>query len=142
MAESSLVQFPLAFITCFFNSLSMTLLDFSIYPLLYRCPSEVDLCLIPELSSNFSTPLSMNCVPFSNIKMLGMPNRHTILFQMNFRTLAAKIVVMGLTSIHFVKWSMPTRRYFTCPFDSGKGPSMSTPQMAKCHGVAVQLFNR
>lgn len=137
MTWSSSSQLLLAFPTYFFNSSSMILLAVSVCPLLCGSSIEIALCLIPRHLRNFLTPLSMNCVPLLEIKVLGIPNWHTIFFQMNFRTLAAKMVVIGSASIHLVKWSMPTRIYFTCSFDSGKYLSMSTSQMANGHGVTM-----
>lgn len=103
MAGSSSAQLPLAFPTHFFNSHIMTLLVASVCPLLYGCSKEVALCLIPRLSRNFSTPLSIKYVLLGEIKVLGIPNWHTMFFQMNFRTLVAKMVAMGSAAIHMVK---------------------------------------
>lgn len=95
MVGNSSAQLPLALLTHFFNSLSMTLLVALVCPLLCGWSTEVALCLIPRLSRNFSTPFSTNCVPLSEIKVLGIPNQHTMFFQMNFQTLVVEIVAMG-----------------------------------------------
>jgi len=51
-----------------------------------------------------------------------------------------KIVDTGSTLIHFVKWSMPTRRNFTCPFTKEKVQEYLLPKFTKGHG-AITLCN-
>lgn len=97
----------------------------------------IALCLILEFVRNYSTPLSMNYFLLLKIKVLGITNWHIMFFQMNFWTFATEMVVMGSTSIHFVKWSILAKRNFTCPFEREKGLSMSTPRVAKGHRAIV-----
>lgn len=118
----------------------MTFLAASICQLLSGCSIKVSRCLIPIFARNSLTPLSMNYFPLSNIKVLGISNLHTMFFQINLLTLVVETTATSLASIHFVKWSMPTRRKFTCPFAGGKGPTMYTPQVAKGH-EAFMLCN-
>lgn len=97
----------------------------------------IALCLILEFVRNYSTPLSMNYFLLLKIKVLGITNWHIMFFQMNFWTFAIEMVVMGSTSICFMKWSILTRRNFSCPFVGGKGLSISTPQEVKGHGTTM-----
>lgn len=59
---------------------------------------------------NSPTPLSMNFFSLSKVRVFGISNQKAMFFQMNFKTLVTKIVAIGSTSIHFVNWSMLTRR--------------------------------
>ena len=102
------------------------------------CSTKVARCLIPRFIRNSSTSLLMNCFTLSNIKVLRILNLHTTFFQMNLWILAIEIVTTGFTSIHFLKWSMPTRRNFTHPFTAGKDLTIYTPQVAK---VPTMLCN-
>ena len=45
----------------------------------------------------------------------------------------------GLASIHFVKYSMETTRYFICRTVKGKGPRISIPHVWNNHGLYIDL---
>jgi len=63
------------------------------------------------------------------ISFLGILKRHTTFFQRKVCTLWTVITATGSTSIHFVKYSIATIRYFNCRIAWGKGPRMSIPQV-------------
>ena len=57
------------------------------------------------------------------------PKRQTMFFHTKCWILWAMICATGSTSIHFVKYSMATTRYFSCRIAKEKGPRISIPQV-------------
>lgn len=101
MVGSSLVQLPLAFLSRFFNSLSMTLLVSSICPLLCGCSTEVSV-FDPQTFMEFLN--SFVNKPCSIVRDQGVRNVKSVhnAIPNEFLKLASEMVVMGLACIHFV----------------------------------------
>ena len=108
-------------------------------------PSEsamgsVRVCACLRLAAPVCTFSGTECsfvwtAPLSDIRRLGTPKRHTIFFHTKCCTLCAVICATGSASIHLVKYSMATIKYFICLIASGKGPRMSSPHVWKGHGL-------
>ena len=117
-----------------------------LFSFIFRCNSKAenhhwrtslklkDPASIEASQANFHhslTPLLMNYFSLSEIKVLGISKWQTMFFQMNFWTFVAEMVAIGSGSIYFVKWSMPTRRNFTCPFAGEKVQVCLLPKRRK-----------
>ena len=128
---------PLAFSNLLFNPHSNTLLVDSTYLLVCGCSTNVKICLIPNSTYNSFSCLLANCVPLFEIICLGTSKRHTTLFQTKLRTFWVVITATGSVSIHLVKYSIATIRYFTCPAAKGNRPRMSIPYVWKGHRLCI-----
>ena len=86
-------------------------------------------------SHNFFNMWLANWVALSDTRRLGMPKRHTKFFHTKLWILCAVIWAIGSTSIHFVKYSIATTKYFICLIAKGKGPKMSIPHVWNGQGL-------
>jgi len=68
-------------------------------------------------------------VPLSDTKRFGTPKWYTIFFHTKCVILWIVICATSSASIHFVKYSIATTRYFICLIAKGKGPRMSIPHV-------------
>ena len=84
---------------------------------------------MPTSAHRFLSCWLANWVPLSDTSRLGTPKRHTMFFQTKCCTLCAVIWATGSASIHLVKYSMATIRYFIFLIVRGNGPRMSIPHV-------------
>ena len=130
-------QPPFAFSSLLFRPLNRILLGNSSWPLVWGCSMEAKICLIPNSVHRFSSCRLANLVPLSDTKCLGTPNRHTTFFHTKCWILWVVIWAIGSASIHLVKWSMVTMRYFIQRKAKGNGPKIIIPQVWKVHGLEM-----
>ena len=105
----------------------------------WGCSTDVNTCLIPTSVHSFPNCWLANWVPLSEIRRLGTPKRHTMFFQTKCCTLCAVICATGSASIHLVKYSMATIKYFICLIANGNRPKISIPQVWKGHALYMDL---
>jgi len=98
-------------------------------PVCLGCSTDVNSCFIPSSVHILPNVWLANWVPLSDTKHFGTPKRHTMFFHTKCWTLWGVICATGLVSIHFVKYSMATTRYFICRTAKGNGPIMLIPQV-------------
>ena len=130
---------PLVFSNLRFKPLNKTLFADSTYPFVRGCSTDANTCLIPTFVHSFPNCWLANWVPLSEMRHLGTPKRHTMFFQTKCCTLCAVICATGSASIHLVKYSMATIKYFIYLIASGNEPRISIPQVWKGHGLYMDL---
>lgn len=91
------------FIKRFLRPLKMVVFDTSVWSLAWGWATEVNFRWICFSSQHSLEGLPLNCLPFSLIKTLGVPNRMRIFFHINFIIFLPMTVANGSTSIHSVK---------------------------------------
>jgi len=92
------------------------------------CSTDANTCFIPSYVHNLPNFWVANWVPLSDTNRFGTSKRHTMFLHTKCWTLWAVICTTGSASIHFVKYSMTTIRYFICRTVRGNDPKMSIPQ--------------
>ena len=130
---ASSAQVPLAFSNLLFRPLSRTQFADSTCPFVWGCSTDANTCFIPSSVHNLPNYWLANWVPLSDTKRFGTLKRHTIFFHTKCWTLWVVIYTTGSASIHFVKYSMATTRYFIYRTTRANGPRMSIPQVCNGH---------
>ena len=135
MLGTSSAQVPLAFSSLIFRPLSRTRLANSTCPFVWGCSTHANTCIIPSSVHSFPSCWLANWMPLSYTNCFGTPKRHNIFFHTKCWILRAVIYATGPASIHFMKYSMATTRYFICRTAKGNGPRISIPQVWNGQGL-------
>ena len=99
----------------------------------WGCLTEANFCLMWRSSHNLLKLLTKNWVSLFETNTMGILNQHTMFLQTNFFTFWVVMVTNSSASIHFVKCSMATTKYFSCLRAVRKGPRRSTPHWLDGH---------
>ena len=100
---NSLAHIPFVPSNLFFNSVIITLLVASAWPLLCGYTGVEYLFLILRSLQNFRKALLSNCNPLLDTRDSGTPNLVTIFLEINFLTSTSRMLANASASAHFVK---------------------------------------
>ena len=94
---------PLGSSNLFFRLTLSVMFIASTCPLACEYATDEKLFVMPYFSQKSVKRSLSNYVPFSDMIILGSPNRHIIFFTTKSKTLFEVMVARGLTSTHFMK---------------------------------------